>query len=147
MSRSGLHNFGWNCYINSALQCLASSDIINNIIKKYEDEDKEIQQILEKYNFGQIPFNNSSITSHAKQIIQSQPANIATDNTIKILSKIADKGIKIFIYFEFCDIIKRLRKLKQMNIDHSGLYVYLKLRAVLNLNIYLQDNKMTHMNF
>ena len=130
MNRCGLYNIGWNCYINSALQCLASCNIVDNILTKYSDEDKQIKDILEKYGYSSIPFRQAEFVAHTQKIISqlSLSNNTATGNstseldtetqkTLKLLNKIGEKGLKIFIYFEFHDIIKRLRELKKMNID------------------------------
>jgi ubiquitin C-terminal hydrolase len=130
MNRCGLYNIGWNCYINSTLQCLASCNIVDNILTKYSDEDKQIKDILEKYGYSSVPFRQAEFVTHTQKIISqlSLSNNTASGNstseldtetqkTLKLLNKIGEKGLKIFIYFEFHDIIKRLRELKKMNID------------------------------
>lgn len=130
MNRCGLYNIGWNCYINSALQCLASCNTMYNIISNYSDEDINILDILEKYDFANIPFDQVYFTEHAKKIaykltteLQSNIESITEHQKVEILkriklvNKIGEKGIKIFVYMELCNILKNLRSLKHMNID------------------------------
>ena len=45
----GIHNRGWNCYINSALQVLASDIVLVENLTKNSDEDQEFIDLILKY--------------------------------------------------------------------------------------------------
>lgn len=47
---TGIHNYGWNCYINSVLQSLASSNFITDYLSSHYDEDQSIIDTILKYN-------------------------------------------------------------------------------------------------
>jgi len=47
---TGIHNYGWNCYINSVLQSLASSNFITDYLTSHFDEDQSVINTILKFN-------------------------------------------------------------------------------------------------
>lgn len=47
---TGIHNYGWNCYINSVLQSLASSNFITDYLTSHFNEDQDVINTILKFN-------------------------------------------------------------------------------------------------
>jgi len=52
--RTGLINSGNDCFINSAIQCLAVSPFIHAFIKRYQEDDNKMVFIINKYELGKL---------------------------------------------------------------------------------------------
>jgi ubiquitin C-terminal hydrolase len=120
MSRSGIINTGNNCYINATLQCLSVSPFILEFINKYLTQDKQIFEVIKKYNFGS--FKSNEIGEECNKILNGGLEILEEDRTI--LEKIKNNCADIFIYISFKDIINNLINRKDSVLSNN---VFLKI--------------------
>ena len=63
MMRSGLRNNSNECFINSALQCLAISPVIRDFIANYAKEDEKLIEVICKFKLGKFKADEINIES------------------------------------------------------------------------------------
>lgn len=94
MNKNGLRNFGFNCFINTTLQCLKCCNSIQRELKENTDLDKEVLMKLKNY----IDLKQKSVEEDVEIKLQN--------NTIK---KIDDKLFSYLkVYFNFKMLINTL---------------------------------------
>lgn len=102
MMRSGLRNNGNECFINSALQCLAISPLIKDFLANYSREDEKLIEVICKFKLGK--FKADEINIECERILKEH-SDILDANEKHILSKIAKNSSDIFIYIAFKQMI------------------------------------------
>ena len=101
---TGLNNNGNDCFINSAMQCLAASPFIHEFIQNYKTDDIQLMNIINKYNLGKIEPKHMKHT--IIQILLNN-TNIISDDK-KILTHFCNHSDDIFIYLCVKNIINNL---------------------------------------
>ena len=117
MSRNGINNNGNDCFMNSALQCLASCPSIINFINHYQHQDIKLIEIITKFNLGKFKAHN--INGECKRILDTNFDNLTSDE-INILTKLKENSKSVFIYISFKNIIKNLNDKKKQTINNSA---------------------------
>ena len=119
-SRTGLNNYGNNCFLNAAIQCLAVSPFIHMFIEHYKEDDIKLLAIINKYKLNSLGM--SSIPNAINKLLLDNPDIITPDKTI--LLYLADHCYDIFIYLYFKNIIQTLHA------RNVGIYTCNKLISV-----------------
>ena len=119
-SRTGLNNYGNNCFLNAAIQCLAVSPFIHMFIENYKEDDIKLLAIINKYKLNSLGM--SSIPNAINKLLLDNPDIITPDKTI--LLYLADHCYDIFIYLYFKNIIQTLHT------RNVGIYTCNKLISV-----------------
>ena len=102
MMRSGLRNNSNECFINSALQCLAISPVIKDFIANYAREDEKLIEVICKFKLGK--FKADEINIECERILKEH-SDIIDASEKHILSKLAKNSSDIFIYISFKQMI------------------------------------------
>lgn len=102
----GIFNHGNECYLNSALQCLAVSPFILNFINEYNQHDLNIINIIKKYNLSSYRVNQINI--EADKLIKKKDSLNIPEKDIEILEYIINNNYLLFIYLVFKEIILNL---------------------------------------
>ena len=102
MMRSGLRNNSNECFINSALQCLAISPVIRDFIANYAKEDEKLIEVICKFKLGK--FKADEINIECERILKEH-LDILDASEKHILSKLAKQSESIFIYIAFKQMI------------------------------------------
>ena len=102
MIRNGLRNNSNECFINSALQCLASSLLIKKFIANYDREDEKLIEVICKFKLGK--FKADEINIECERILKEH-SDILDASEKHILSKLAKNSSDIFIYISFKQMI------------------------------------------
>ena len=113
--RPGIVNMSNICYINSALQCLASSIFIKKLLKHYDDDDALIIKIIEENNLlskENLTYNDN-IKDLFKNLINNE-TNKITKKNIKIIEK---KYNDLFVYITFKSIILGIMKKRNVTLN------------------------------
>ena len=119
-SRTGLNNYGNNCFLNASIQCLAVSPFIHMFIENYKEDDIKLLAIINKYKLNSLGM--SSIPNAINKLLLDNPDIIISDKTI--LLYLADHCYDIFIYLYFKNIIQTLHT------RNVGIYTCNKLISV-----------------
>ena len=107
--RPGLINPGNECFINSMMQCLAVSPFIYEFIQKYMQDDREMIDIIKKYDLNLL-----DIDCIKDRIVELLETNLSIPaNERFILSKIANKCGDFYIYICFKEIMIALQTRRQ----------------------------------
>ena len=102
--RTGLNNTGNNCFINSAIQCLAVSPFIHTFLKHYRQDDTKMISIINKYSLGKL--KSDEMPEYIEQLIKNNPdINPEEQRTLKHVAKHSGD---IFIYTCFKELIRNL---------------------------------------
>lgn len=133
ISRCGINNSGNDCYINSALQCLAVSPFILEFIDKYKTNDAKIIATINKYNIGHLPA--AQMGKECEKILQKLKTenetetetvtdgnvDVDTDNEedIEHLEKIKKNSGDIFVYIAFKEMIKNLNIKRNQTVSNQ----------------------------
>ena len=86
-SRTGLNNYGNNCFLNAAIQCLAVSPFIHMFIENYKEDDIKLLAIINKYKLNSLGM--SSIPNAINKLLLDNPDIITSDKTIALLFSFA----------------------------------------------------------
>ena len=113
--RTGLFNSGNNCFINSAIQCLAVSPFIHKFIKRYQTDDIRMIKTINKYNLGKLKSNE--MEEYINELLKQNP-NINTDEQ-RVLKQVAKHSGDIFIYTCFKELINNLHSRNNKTITCS----------------------------
>ena len=119
---NGIHNYGWNCYINSVLQSLASSNFITNYLKSHLEEDQSIINTILKFD---LKFCTD--------------LDILKDKCDRYILKYNDCNNDIDMNEEECNNIKYIRK------HYAYFYGYICFRNIIN-DINTGDDKIIDPN-
>ena len=130
----GIHNQGWNCYINSVLQVLSSDILLIENISNQSKEDQEIIDLIIKYNL-KISNNNDEVIKKIKLMLETKKnPEDESDLSLKeleLLDFMDKKFYKVFSYINFRDTLLSLFKDRDKTMDVSTL---------LNLNNLITKN-------
>jgi ubiquitin C-terminal hydrolase len=102
----GIINNGNDCYLNSALQCLAASPFILSFINEYMANDLTIINTIKKYNL--IKYRVNQINSEADKLIKEKDSLNIPEKDIEILEYISKNSYVLFIYLVFKEMILNL---------------------------------------
>lgn len=103
-NRTGLFNSGNDCFINSAIQCLAVSPFIHTFIKRYQADDSKMIKIINKYNLGKLKSNE--MEEYINGLLEQ---NLDIDiYEQRVLKHVAKHSGDIFIYTCFKELINNL---------------------------------------
>ena len=64
----GIHNYGWNCFINSLLQSLSCSKELLTLLTHFDKSDNDILCIIKKYNL-KFSNNNEDLVNNCNHLI------------------------------------------------------------------------------
>lgn len=106
---TGIHNYGWNCYINSVLQSLASSNFITDYLSSHFDEDQSVINTILKFN---LKFCND--------------LNVLKDKCDKLILKYNGGNNDIDMSETEFNNVKYIRK------NYAYFYGYICLRNIIN---------------
>lgn len=112
-SRTGLINRGNDCFINSAMQCLAVSPFIHTFIKRYHIDDIKMISVINKYNLGKLKADQ--MQEYIEKLLEEH-SNISGDEQ-RILKQVAKHSGDIFIYICFKELINNLHSRMYKNIS------------------------------
>ena len=99
----GISNPGNYCYLNSALQCLASSPFILKFINEYIGHDNDIINTIKKYNLSTFKVNQ--INLEADKLLKNKDTLSIPEKDIEILNYISKNSYLLFLYLVFKEII------------------------------------------
>jgi len=116
--RTGLINRGNDCFINSAIQCLAVSPFIHSFINRYHIDDVKMINIINKYNLGKLKADQ--MRDYIEKLLADKPEDIPL-NDIRILKQVAKNSGDIFIYICFKELITNLHSRMYKNISCNTL--------------------------
>jgi ubiquitin C-terminal hydrolase len=116
--RTGLINRGNDCFINSAIQCLAVSPFIHSFIKRYHSDDVKMINIINKYNLGKLKADQ--MKEYIEKILEEKSEDIPIDDK-RILKQVAKHSGDIFIYICFKELINNLHSRMYRNISCNTL--------------------------
>jgi len=102
----GIINPGNYCYLNSALQCLASSPFILKFINEYIGHDNDIINTIKKYNLSTFKVNQ--INLEADKLLKNKDTLTIPEKDIEILNYISKNSYLLFLYLVFKEIIVNL---------------------------------------
>ena len=111
--RTGLINSGNDCFINSAMQCLAVSPFIHAFIKRYQEDDNKMVFIINKYEL--VKLKADEMQDYINKLLSSNSNIIGEEK--RILQQIAKKSGDIFIYTCFKELINNLHSKMYKNIS------------------------------
>lgn len=115
----GIHNYGWNCFINSLLQSLSCSKELLTLLKHFDKSDNDILCIIKKYNL-KFSNNNEDLVNNCNHLInKSQKNNSISKNDIDVIELIKSKHIKLYSYLSFKNIIGLLNNNNNQTLDPS----------------------------
>lgn len=104
---SGLESYGWNCYINSVLQCLASSRFILDFSNNFEKHDQDIIDTILKYD---LKFCNdlTELTNKCDILIENKDKNNLSQKELKNIEYIKTKYNYFYAYICLKNIIEKI---------------------------------------
>lgn len=111
--RTGLVNSGNDCFINSAIQCLAVSPFIHEFIKRYREEDNKMVLIINKYKLGKLKADE--IQEYIKKLLDENKNIIGEEK--RILKQIEKYSGDIFIYTCCKELVNNLHSRNYKNIS------------------------------
>jgi ubiquitin carboxyl-terminal hydrolase 8 len=109
---SGIKNMGWNCYINSVLQVLASDIFLIESIVSYSKDDQDLINLIVKYDL-RICNDNDITISKIKNMIstkKSTDGNELTKRELELLIYMDSHFFNIFAYITIKDMLINLFK-------------------------------------
>ena len=97
----GIHNYGWNCFINSLLQCLSCSNELKKIFISFDETDNNILQVIKNYNL-KFSNNNKELVNICNNLLHNKGQlnitnNLTKNDIIKIIKLIKDKHLKLYL--------------------------------------------------
>ena len=108
----GINNMGWNCYINSVLQVLASDILLIESFVNFSKEDQAIINLIVKYDL-RISNNNDEVIKKIKRMV-STCKNDEGENLPKreldLLKYLDSHFLNIFVYIHLRDVLLDLFK-------------------------------------
>jgi ubiquitin C-terminal hydrolase len=123
--RSGIVNNGNQCFINATMQCLAVSPFIHAFIEKYKQEDKQLVEIISKFNLGNL--KAWKIADAIKDILNSSnTTNPITEIEKRLLLYLSKNCEDFYIYICFKEIIISLQEKNKSIINNTKFLLVLK---------------------
>lgn len=115
--RTGLINSCNDCFINSAIQCLAVSPFIHAFLKRYQEDDNKMVFIINKYEIGKLKADE--MKEYIEKLLSDNKNIIGEEK--RILKQIAKNSGDIFIYTCFKELINNIHSRNYKNISCSTL--------------------------
>ena len=108
----GINNMGWNCYINSVLQVLASDILLIESFINFSKEDQAIINLIVKYDL-RISNNNDEVIKKIKRMISTGKNDESEDlpkRELDLLKYLESHFLNIFVYIHLRDVLLDLFK-------------------------------------
>jgi len=107
ISPNGLDSYGWNCYINSVLQCLASSKFILEFSTTFNKHDQDIINTILKFD---LKFCNdlNTLIKKCEELLENKEEKKLLPIEIKHIEYIKSKYKYFYAYICFKNILDKI---------------------------------------
>lgn len=115
----GIRNMGWNCYINSVLQVLASDILLIESLVNFSKDDQDLINLIVKYDL-RICNDNDKVIDKIKIMISTKKSiegNELTNKELDLLKYMESHFLNIFAYISIKEVLISLFKDRNKTYD------------------------------